>query len=30
MIPWESFKWHLVLGAYSWLGIGYLVRWVWS
>ena len=30
MIPWEYFKWHLVVGAYSWLGIGYLIRWVWS
>lgn len=29
MIPWEYFKWHLVVGAYSWLGIGYLIRWVW-
>lgn len=29
MIPWEYFKWHLLVGAYSWLGIGYLIRWVW-
>lgn len=30
MIPWEHFKWHLVVGAYSWLGIGYLIRWLWN
>lgn len=30
MIPWEYFKWHLLLGAYSWLGIGYLIRWLWN
>jgi len=29
MIPWEYLKWHLVVGAYCWLGIGYVIRWVW-
>lgn len=30
MIPWEYFRWHLLAGAYSWLGIGYAVKWVWN
>lgn len=28
MIPWAYFRWHLLAGAYCWLGIGYLIRWV--
>lgn len=30
MIPLEYLRWHLLIGLYSWLGIGYLIRWLWN
>lgn len=26
-IPLTVFRWHLLIGAYLWLGIGYAIRW---